>query len=223
MESVDDSFCLNSICIANDYFHKTISKQRINLYCILHSSSNDKLFFTLLIICNIKNSVFKLTTLAKRLQTYVALPEKAYVDISWSYRKIFLIDIGAIIVILFLTIKFIRIYGNEAGFDAIVILANLWFFLGVKLITSAYIFGLYFAAQLIKKINKDLIRLMMNVQNTGKFNSKMLCKNNGVDLEYLSIMYKEVVKFAQEIHTTCSFNNTITIIFNSKDMVQSVS
>ena len=205
-------------------YHKLTYESIFELIYVLADLMIRLLIFssTLYITCNINNNVFKLITLARELQRSINLPQNAYKFMSQIYTNVFLLDISVTFLVIHLTKDVLATYTSKMNFQLLISLPNLWLFIGVKLIISSYIFALNFSAELIKKINDDISGILRNIEITGKVSHKMKCKNSAVDLDHYAILYAEVVKFVQEIHSIASFNNMITLLCNLENIVKTV-
>ena len=156
----------------------------------------------------IKKRFLHLVNSALKLKSAVNLPESAYVDISKSYFNVFCLDIGVLLVIFYVTYQTRYFALNKL----LIGLPNLWIIYGFKLLISSYIFMLHFAAQLVKKINKDVISLSQEKDSSSK-------KYNCTNLENQAMLYEEVIKFVQELHSTATFNTMMTLLGNMHDIV----
>lgn len=172
--------------------------------------------FTLLVTCRINQSITTLVNSVIKLQNCIKLPEKAYKEISWSYSPIFCIDGLALLFIVYFTMVTI---GMMNWSRIVVSYPGFWLTIGFKHIISSYIFAVLLASQLIKQTNAEIVNILYNKDISSE---KMATKNCAVSLENQAILYEEVMNFVKRLHSTTSFNTTLTILTNMQEIVKSV-
>ena len=172
--------------------------------------------YILVMTSSINQNFLKLANRLEKLIGSVELLPNAQIEITKNFTIIFLNDIGAYLMICYFIARLIGIM-NLSRISLEVI--NYSLIMGFKHLTSSYIFVMLCAAQLIKKINDNLDNLLSkNRKSIGKMDSKTYA----INLEHQAILYEEVVKFVQEIHSLLSFMYFLSIVSNMREIVYGV-
>lgn len=169
--------------------------------------------YILVVTSSINQHFLKLANRSEKLLGSVELQLNAQTEITKRYLIIFVNDIGAYLMICYIVSKSIG-HANltEISLEALCFCL----ILGFKHLQSSYIFVMLFAAQLIKKINRNIDQLLStNLKGVGKMESK----NCAISLEHQAILYEEVIKFVQKIHSLASFMYFFSIVSNMREIV----
>ena len=127
---------------------ESLSGSVVNL--LLNSFYCKKLIKT----CHVQKIPQELANLALKLQISLNFSEKTYKKLSTEFINIFIIDMGAIVIVLNVAV------GSIGKFDmmhSLIVYSFLFFTVGTKLLISSYIFLLNFATQLMENLNSNLI------------------------------------------------------------------
>lgn len=168
--------------------------------------------YILAISSSTNEKLIRLAGLSRSLYNSIGFLDDAETKISKSFTLIFLNDMGAYVTIIYLIKKHIELSDFH-----IMLLASMNYFLlmGFKLLTTSYIFALFSAAQLIRKINSDIDQVLTN-------NDTISIKSDA-KLTRLAQLYEEVINFVKMIHSFVSFILLLTFLSNLQEILDGVS